>query len=172
MANKKREKIDANMIQSLLNDAQHHFGENKLFFQNLKKIKKSKLDDVFRQFHEEVFEELDCLDCANCCKTTSPRLFMVDIERVSKANKISSRDFIDSYLSVDEDHDYIFKNQPCPFLDADNYCNIYRSRPTACKEYPHTNRKRMYQILEITLNNTLICPAVYLIVEKAKLVMK
>ena len=34
------------------------------------------------------------------------------------------------------------------------------TRRTACREYPHTNRKRFYQILDLSLKNTEICPAV------------
>jgi hypothetical protein len=66
---------------------------------------------------------------------------------------------------IDDDKDYVLKSAPCPFLDHENYCTIYKDRPTACREYPHTNRKRMHQILEITLKNTLVCPAVARIFE-------
>jgi len=57
---------------------------------------------------------------------------------------------------------------PCPFLAADNRCTIYESRPTACREYPHTNRKKMQQILDLTYRNTLVCPAVLKITEELK----
>jgi len=40
------------------------------------------------------------------------------------------------------------------------------TRPLACREYPHTDRKNMYQIMDLTAQNTLICPAVASIVEK------
>ncbi len=30
----------------------------------------------------------------------------------------------------------------------------------ACREYPHTNRKNMLGIFDLTLKNTLVCPAV------------
>ncbi|WP_332911960.1 YkgJ family cysteine cluster protein [Algoriphagus boritolerans] len=49
---------------------------------------------------------------------------------------------------------------PCPFLGADNKCLVYEDRPKACREYPHTNRKNMLGILDLSLKNTLVCPAV------------
>ena len=52
------------------------------------------------------------------------------------------------------------------FLGAENLCSIYENRPKACREYPHTDRKKVYQINHLTLKNTLICPAAYEVVEK------
>jgi Fe-S-cluster containining protein len=49
---------------------------------------------------------------------------------------------------------------------------VYESRPTACREYPHTDRKRMYQIMDLTYKNTIVCPAVLDIVEQLKKVYK
>lgn len=128
--------------------------------ERLKRKKPSNLDEVFHELHHKVFEEIDCLKCANCCKTTSPVFYMKDIERAAKALRLKPAQFIEKYLKIDEDNDYIFKSSPCPFLDDENYCMIYKDRPTACREYPHTDRKRMIQILDISFKNTLICPAV------------
>lgn len=142
--------------------------ENKKFLQSLKKKGPRKVDDVFHETHEEVFQEIDCLECANCCKTTSPIFYQTDIERVAKALRMKPGDFIEKYLRVDEDNDYVLKSSPCPFLDADNYCSVYESRPKACREYPHTDRKKMVQIMELTHKNTQVCPAVFEIVERLK----
>jgi Fe-S-cluster containining protein len=51
-------------------------------------------------------------------------------------------------------------------LNEDNTCAIYEVRPKACREYPHTNRKKIYQINSLTLKNAKICPAVYEFLEK------
>ena len=142
--------------------------ENRKFLQSLKKKDARVVDDAFHDLHNEVFEETDCLQCANCCKTTSPIFYQTDIERVAKALRIKPGDFIETYLHIDEDKDYVLKSSPCPFLDADNYCKVYESRPKACREYPHTDRKKMIQITELTFKNTLVCPAVLEIVERLK----
>jgi hypothetical protein len=128
--------------------------------ERIKRKKPANLDQTFQDLHDQAFENIDCLKCANCCKTTSPIFYMKDIERAAKAVKLKPIEFIDKYLKIDEDKDYILKSAPCPFLDYENYCTIYKDRPTACREYPHTNRKRMIQIMDLTLKNTLVCPAV------------
>ena len=64
--------------------------------------------------------------------------------------------------------DKVFKAMPCPFLGGDNLCSIYDVRPKACREFPHTDRKKIYQINHLTIKNTLTCPAAYLFVEKLK----
>lgn len=74
--------------------------------------------------------------------------------------------FVDQYLRKDEDGDLVLKQSPCAFLGSDNKCSIYEHRPLACREYPHTDRKNMYQILELTERNTLICPAVAKVVDE------
>lgn len=134
----------------------------------LRKKDVRKVDAVFHKLHDEVFEEIDCLSCANCCKTTSPIFYQTDIERVAKALRMKPGDFVEKYLRVDEDNDYVLTTSPCPFLDADNSCKVYDNRPKACREYPHTNRKKMVQIMELTHKNTLVCPAVLEMVERLK----
>jgi uncharacterized protein len=136
------------------------FPAHKKLKDKLKITKPKDLDSVFHRLHEEVFEEIDCLDCANCCKTTSPIFIQTDIDRLARALRMKSSQFIDQYLNRDEEGDYVLRTAPCPFLGADNKCLVYEDRPKACREYPHTNRKNMQGILDLTLRNSLVCPAV------------
>ena len=142
--------------------------ETKPFFAKLKKKKPKKLDDIVHELHHEVFEDINCLNCAKCCKSISPTLYDKDVERLAKHLKIKPSKFIEEYLYIDDENDYVFKQTPCPFLLGDNYCMVYENRPKACREYPHTDRKRFYQILNLTLKNTEVCPAVFNIVEELK----
>jgi Fe-S-cluster containining protein len=142
--------------------------ENRKYLLSLKKKDPRVVDDAFHQVHEQVFEEVDCLACANCCKTTSPIFYPADIERVARALRLKPGDFIERYLRIDEDNDYVLQSSPCPFLDQDNYCRVYNDRPKACREYPHTDRKKMVQIMELTHKNTLVCPAVLEMVERLR----
>jgi len=148
--------------------AKNKSAENKKFLHSLKKKDPRKVDDAFHELHEEVFEEINCLECANCCKTTSPIFYQTDIERVAKSLRMKPGDFIEKYLRIDEDKDYVLKSSPCPFLDSENYCMVYEDRPKACREYPHTDRKKMVQIMDLTYKNTLVCPAVLEMVERLK----
>lgn len=135
-------------------------------FKRLKKKKPKNLDSVFQDAHDEAFEKIDCLSCGNCCKTTSPIFRDVDVKRIAKKFKTSTRDFENKYLKKDEDGDLVLQSSPCAFLEEDNSCFIYDVRPQACREYPHTNRKKVAQVLDLTLKNLEICPAVKITVEK------
>jgi Fe-S-cluster containining protein len=140
--------------------AEKHKKENQLLVKKLKKSKPKNLDDNAHEAHDAAFENIDCLQCANCCKTTSPIFYDRDIDRLAKHLKMKPSAFVAQYLHLDEVGDYVLNTAPCPFLDYENYCMVYESRPAACREYPHTNRKRFYQILDLSLKNTEICPAV------------
>ena len=142
--------------------------ENKSFFKKLKKKPPKQLDYVMQEIHDEEFEKTDCLKCGNCCKTTGPLFTDKDIERISKHFKLKTHQFISQYLRLDEDNFYVLQSVPCTFLGVDNYCAIYDVRPKACREFPHTNRKKFYQIADLTLENVAICPAAYNIVEEMK----
>jgi Fe-S-cluster containining protein len=153
-------------LKKHLDLANKNLVENKVLAKKLKKSKSKKLDNVVHQLHDETFDKIDCLECANCCKTTSPAIYERDIDRLSRHLKIKPSKLIEEYLVKDDDNDYVFKSAPCPFLDYENYCMVYEGRPLACREYPHTNRKRFYQVLDLSITNTLICPAVATIIEQ------
>jgi uncharacterized protein len=127
-----------------------------------------KLDERVHAIHEAVFDEINCLDCANCCRTLGPRITDADVQRIAASLRIRPSVFVQNYLVVDEDGDYVFRSMPCPFLGSDNYCSIYDIRPKACREYPHTDRRRVYQVLPLTLKNSAICPAVFEILERLR----
>lgn len=158
-------KIDLELLKV---KAKNTEANTKEFFAKLKKKKPKQLDKIVHDLHDEVFEEIDCLECANCCKSISPIVIDKDIDRLAKHLKIKPKDVIDQYLELDNEHDYVFRETPCPFLMPDNYCMVYENRPRACREYPHTDRKRFYQILNLTLKNTHYCPAVYEVSERLK----
>lgn len=138
------------------------------FLDNLKKKPPKNLDHVTNEIHNEVFQKIDCTQCANCCKTLGPLFTEADIERIAKHLHLKVSTFEDTYLRTDEDHDKVFQSMPCPFLESNNLCSIYDVRPKACREFPHTDRKKVYQINHLTIKNTIICPAAYLFVEKLR----
>lgn len=148
--------------------AQEKLKENKKLIQQLKKKKPKDLDEATHQLHEEAFEQIDCLDCANCCSSISPIVTDKDIQRIAKHLRRKPSEFVEAYLELDHEGDYVFQSQPCPFLGADHYCSIYSVRPKACAEYPHTDRAKFHQILDLSLKNTKICPAVLVVFEGLK----
>ncbi len=155
--------IDLNNFRK---ESKSEYSSNQKLKARLKKVKPKILDETFEKLHEEAFEEIDCLDCANCCKTTSPIFLNTDIDRLAKVFRMKSSAFIDEYLHRDEEGDFVLNSSPCTFLGEDSKCLVYEDRPKACREYPHTNRKKMHGILELSLKNTLVCPAVFKIFQQ------
>ena len=143
--------------------------ETNSFFKRLKKRPPKKLDAIVQEIHEEVFDKTDCLECANCCKTTGPLFERKDIDRIAKFLNMKPAQFEASYLRIDEDNDWVLQRVPCAFLGEDNACSIYDVRPKACREFPHTDRPKIYQIAQHTQKNVAVCPAAFEIVEKMKL---
>ncbi len=156
------------VLQQLPERAKEKLAENKKFFAKLKKKPPKSLDYLMQELHEDEFEKTDCLKCANCCKTTGPLFTNADIERISNHLRLKPQQFIKQYLQVDEDNDHVLQQLPCAFLGVDNYCSIYKVRPKACREFPHTNRKKFHQISNLTIKNLSICPAAFNIVEEMK----
>ena len=156
------------LYQSDLDQAKTNLKSNAKWIQQVKRLQDRDVDNLFHEAHYEVFEEIDCLKCANCCKTTSPIFRDVDINRLSKRLKTNPSQFIANYLHMDNEGDYVLNSSPCVFLQEDNKCEVYEDRPLACREYPHTNRKKVKQILSLTLKNTEVCPAVARIFSKIK----
>lgn len=140
----------------------------KKFFRQLKSRKSGEVDAAFHRAHEEVFACTDCLRCANCCKTTGPLFTDKDVDRIAKHLRLKPSEFMEQYLRTDEEGDYVLQSVPCPFLGEDNYCGIYEVRPKACREYPHTDRRNMPEILDLTLKNAAICPAVPEIIDQVR----
>ena len=116
--------------------------------------------------HEEAFEKIDCLSCANCCKNFSPRFKTPDIKRISKVVGMRESVFIDTYLRIDEEGDYVLISRPCPFLGENNFCSIYDDRPSDCKRFPYTDEDVFIKKQALTLKNASFCPAVYFVIEK------
>ncbi len=157
-----------NQINLLPKLAKDKHIENKKYFDKLKKKTPKNLDYIMQDLHDNTFKKTNCLDCANCCKTTGPLFTLSDIERIAKYLRQKPQEFIASYLRIDEEKDYVLQSVPCSFLDTENKCIIYDVRPKACREFPHTDRKKFQQITDLTLQNLSICPAVYSIVEAMK----
>lgn len=165
-------KPETNNLEQFLKNlpklAKDKHNETKKFFAKLKSKPPKNLDYVMQELHDTEFKNTDCLECANCCKTTGPLFTDKDIERIAKHFRMKTHAFITQYLRIDEDKDYVLQSVPCTFLGTDNYCSIYDVRQKACREFPHTDRKKFQQISNLTLKNVEMCPAAFRIVEEMK----
>jgi Fe-S-cluster containining protein len=137
----------------------------KQYRQFLQTADKNKVFKQLPALHEEAFSKINCLDCAACCKNYSPRFKTPDIQRISRHLKMKEGDFIETYLKLDEEGDYVVKSTPCPFLGADNFCSIYDVRPSDCIRFPYTDEDILLKRPNITLKNSTFCPIVVQVLE-------
>ncbi len=140
--------------------------ELKKYKQYLQRPDKNKLLKQLPVLHEEAFEKIDCLTCANCCKNYSPRFKTPDIKRIAKHVKLKEGAFIEKYLLLDNEGDYVVNSKPCPFLAPDNYCSIYEVRPSDCHRFPYTDEDVFFKRQNITLKNATFCPIVVFVLDK------
>jgi uncharacterized protein len=138
----------------------------KSFQQFLQKADKNATLKKLPQLHEEAFEKHDCLQCAACCKNYSPRFKTPDVKRISKHLGMRESVFIETYLRVDEEGDFVVKASPCPFLGADNYCSIYEVRPSDCSRFPYTDEDVFIKRQKLTLTNASFCPITVHVLER------
>ena len=160
------------MEDILINWEKKSAEHQKNYQQYLKKANKNKVLKVLPDLHEAAFEKVNCLECANCCKNYSPRFKMRDIKRISKVMGMKETAFIDQYLQMDNEGDYVVKSTPCPFLGSDNFCSIYDHRPSDCARFPYTDEDVLLKRPQITLKNSSFCPAVYYVLENLMVVAK
>jgi len=140
--------------------------KQKQFKRYLDRANPSKLIRELPELHSEAFSKIDCLDCANCCKNHSPTFKATDIKRISKFLGLKEAVFVDTYLKLDEENDFVVKQSPCAFLNEDNSCHIYDVRPSDCSRYPYTNEDVFIKRKALTMANSMVCPAVFHILEK------
>jgi uncharacterized protein len=139
--------------------------QQKNYKQYLKKANMQKVLKKLPDLHQEAFSKIDCLQCAACCRNYSPRFKTPDIKRISRHLKMKEGTFIETYLRLDEEGDYVARTTPCPFLGADNFCSIYDVRPSDCVRFPYTDEDVLLKRPAITLKNVTFCPAVYTVLE-------
>ena len=155
------------MPEDILKQWEKKSAENaKSYARFLQKADRNKVLSRLPDLHEEAFSKIDCLSCANCCRNYSPRFKTPDIKRISKVLKMKEGVFIETYLKLDDEGDYVVQSTPCPFLGSDNHCSIYEDRPSDCRRFPYTDEDVLLKRPKITWKNATFCPAVYYVMEK------
>jgi Fe-S-cluster containining protein len=138
----------------------------KVYKQYLQRARKNEVLKQLPGLHEEAFSKIDCLQCANCCRNYSPRFKTPDVKRISRHLSMRESAFIETYLKVDEEGDFVVRSTPCPFLGADNFCSIYDQRPSDCHRFPYTDEDVFIKRQQLTLKNSTFCPITYFVLEK------
>lgn len=155
------------MSEEILINWQKKSADNqKKYKQFLNRADKNDVLKKLPELHEAAFANVNCLECAACCKNYSPRFKTPDLKRIAKHLKMKEGDFIEKYLVLDNEGDYVVRSKPCPFLGQDNYCSIYEVRPSDCARFPYTDEDVILKRQSLTLKNSTFCPIVYFVLEK------
>ena len=155
------------MPSDILHNWEKKSREKQKQFKNfLDRADRNKVLKLLPDLHEEAFSKINCLECAACCKNYSPRFKTPDIKRISKHLGMRESLFIEKYLNVDEEGDFVVKSTPCPFLGSDNKCSVYDVRPSDCARFPYTDEDVIIRRKALTLKNASFCPATFYVLEK------
>jgi len=93
--------------------------------------------------------QVECQKCGWCCRTFPINIAYSDLLKwigMGRKDILREISFIDNYPKKGQGGFYVAKTtfnpkQPCPFLTAENQCNIHEIKPITCKNSP-TGRKR------------------------------
>jgi len=143
-------------------------GENIKFRSFLKnRADGDELDAHFLNLHNELFPTYDCSKCRNCCKTYDTYLEETEIKSIAEFLGQTENDFKNEHL-IQTEEGYKIKGKPCSFLCADGICQIQEFRPSACRDFPFTDKpERLFSLFGI-LEFAEVCPVVLEILEELK----
>ena len=145
--------------------------EENLMFRTFLKMSadEEELDRQFKRLHKEIFAQYDCSKCRNCCKEYKTEIPKKDLEKIAKKLDMSKSLLISTFLEKDsKSENYLVRGEACAFLDQEGACILGNCKPKACRDYPFTNKPdRKGSLLDI-VQNTLVCPVVYEILERLK----
>lgn len=142
--------------------------ENFDFRAFLKGLDFDEVDEIAHRIDKKLRDQIDCQQCGNCCKSLMPSVTNNEIDKLSRIDKISSNDFIDRFIEVDNIDDIKYlKDSPCKYLHYKS-CSIYTNRPEVCKSYPHTQKNKFVTRTYGMIDNYGICPIVFNLFEELK----
>ena len=141
--------------------------ENFRFRTFLKGKDSVKIDNIALRLHKEIAAQIDCTLCGNCCCQLKPEVYEKDVEALSKIEKITPKNYIDSYCDKGDFGELFFKTIPCRYLEGKK-CSIYENRPKECRRFPYTDEKGFISRLLGMLNFYEFCPIVFNLMERLK----
>ncbi len=143
--------------------------ENRKLREHLKRHPVS--ERILKKIAGEVQDAADCRACANCCRVATAKLTGRDIERLSRATRLSPQRFLAEYATASAEEGWVLRRTDagCVFLNG-NDCLIYEDRPAACRAFPHLTSgagslmSRMWDMPD----RATYCPIVYDTLEAIK----
>jgi len=141
--------------------------ENIRFRSFLKSKDGDKVDSIVHRLHKDIAAQIDCTLCGNCCCQLKPKLHEKDITILSRIEKITPENFIESYCEKDDFDEIYLATIPCCYLEGKK-CSIYESRPKECRRFPYTDEDGFISRLLGMLNFYEICPIMFNLMERLK----
>ena len=126
------------------------------------------LDRQFLELHNELFTGYDCCKYNNCCREYSTILQESDVESISSFLGLSKQEFSEKHLNKSTDGIEI--KTPCCFLKGNGECAIQECKPEECRDFPHTDKPDRLFSLHGVLSFAEVCPVVFEILERLKVV--
>jgi len=126
----------------------------------------SELDRQFFELHNALFAEYDCCKCNNCCREYSISLTKNDIKAIAAFLNLSEQEFSDKYGTKSFDGHTL--TPPCCFLKENGACAIQTCKPKKCLDFPYTDKPDRLLSLHSVLSFAEICPVVFEILERLK----
>jgi len=126
----------------------------------------SNLDAIVRDLSRKYSSLIDCKECANCCRSLEITLDKKDMETMARAKGKSVADFLEKYIFVSEQKEYVLK-PPCPMLQG-KLCTMYDERPDTCRTYPHLEKPHVLSRLIGVIGNLAVCPIAFNVFEELK----
>jgi len=110
------------------------------------KVQKGLLEKRLREGESFTFLCHDGLKCfTQCCRNLNLFLYPYDVLRLKNRLKISSEEFLDTYVNIVQRESNSFPDvllrmaendeRTCPFLDESG-CIVYPDRPDTCRTFP------------------------------------
>ena len=157
--------IDPTEVQRLAEQLQDGNWALRAWIKSNFDLDEEELMSVVQWLAEDVIAQIDCTACANGCQVLSSALNPEDMQQLARALDLDIHSLQTTYLRQDKSGKWELP-APCPLLN-DNLCRVYDARPKPCREYPHLHSDfRAHSIARI--NDTLICPSVFNVVEGMK----
>ena len=127
----------------------------------------AELDAQFLKLHNELFSTYDCCTCGNCCREYD--IFIKDKEIKPISEYLGqTEEYLKKNSLIKTNDGYKIKEQPCGFLCADGRCSIQECKPSACNEFPFTNKPDRLYALWGVIDFSEVCPIVFEILERLK----
>jgi len=104
-----------------------------------------------------------CERCGECCRVCNPIHFSKpEMKKLAAFLKLSVPQLQQKYQFQKDSRgeSWYSLQKPCPFLNKDNLCDVYKVRPNVCKIYPIERIKQIYETYGILSVTNEVCACI------------